>query len=337
MADIITRESLAQEREVVAWPQGFRFEEHVKLHSQGGVTVAEYVGASSFADEFYERQLYEVDAGRAEEPLLYLPIYNVIQDGNLPEVINVNTLGPFGVIFEQVLEGGEAKFVTVGEGTKSISMVQYAAALEYTKKLIMFNQTWNFALAERGFGLAFNALMNHIHLYPIISYAYAAANQTAASTDGTTLAEKYLSTIEDAIVNSRADTSNPRRGPYDLLVSTGDLFIIERALNQRIQDGANPARSSAIGMIQNVIAYDGATVSRGKLSTTYTGVTAGTGYLISKQYGAADFQSYVKQPLQAARGDGDLSRFIVEQVVYDWWGGVYCNPIAAVEEITWPS
>lgn len=336
MPNFIAKELLMKERPQAQFKPGVKLTDHIKLSNQGGLTVAEFVGAGDFASAFYERQRYEVDAGRDEEPILFNTIYNPVRDANLPEVININTLGPGGFIFEQVTEGGEVKFATVGEGAKSVTLYQYALGLEYTKKLVMFNQTWAFAPIERWVGTAYNALLNHIHFNPILTYSYAAANQTAASTKGSTLEEKYLNTLADAIVASTTDTTNPRRGPYDLLISTSDMFLIEGAMKRRVQDGIND-KLSVFSRIQNIIAYDGWSGSRGKKTVSYDGVTAGKAYLISKQYRDTDFQSYFKQDLQSERGDGDLSRFIVEQVVYDAWFGMYANPVRAVEEITWPT
>ncbi len=334
---IITKELLQKQKEVARFAEGVDLSKLVRLHDEAGRTVGEFIGAGNFASAFTTRQRYEVDAGRSEEPLLYQPLYNIVEDANLPEVISVYTLGPAGVVFEEVHEGGEVKFATVGEGSHSITIRQYGAAIEYSKKLFLFNQTWALSQIERQFGAAHNALLNHIHLAPILTATYAAANQTAANgTTGVPKEEVYLLTLEDAITNAVADTTNPRRGPYDLLVATGDLFMIERALQRRLQDGID-VQSSAVNKIRNVIAYDGWSGSRGKKSTTYAGVTKGKGYLISGQFRDADFQSYVKQGLQSQKGDGDLSRFIVEQVVYDSWFGVYANPTRAVEEITWPS
>lgn len=337
MVRFIAKELLAKQKPVAKFADGVDLRQQVRLHEQGEHTVAEFIGAASFANAFYTRQQYEVDAGRDEEPLVYQPLYSIVEDANLPEVINVNSLGPAAVIFEKVHEGGEVKFVTVGEGNHSLSIEQYAAGIEYSKKLFMFNQTWQFSAHERRFGNAHNALLNHVHLYPILSATYAAANQTAASSTGSTLIEKYLHTLEDAIVNSKTDTTNPRRGPYDLLIAGANMFTVEAALKLHIQDGANPNVSSAISMIRNVIAYDGWSGTRGKKTTTYAGVTAGKAYLVSGQYRDSDFQSWVRQGLQSQRGDGDLSRFIVEQVVYDSWFGVYANPLRATEEITWPT
>jgi len=337
MVKIITKELLGKQRPQATFKPGVDLSKEIKVREQGPLSVAEFVGAGDFAAAFYTRQQYEVDAGRDEEPILYGSIYNVVNDPNLPETLNINTLGPGGMVFEEVKEGGEVKFVTVGEGSKSVTIKQYGLGLEYTKKLFMFNQTWALAPIERWTGIAFNALMNYLHFYPILNYSYAAANQTGAySLAGLTLEELYLRTLEDAITNSVADTTHPRRGPYALLIATGQMFMVERALQRRLQDGID-VRSSAVNRIQNVIVYDGWTATRGKKTTTYPGVTSGKAYLVSKQYASTDFQSYVKQALQSQRGDGDLSRFIVEQVVYDSWFGIYSDPAAAVEEITWPT
>jgi len=337
MFKFITKELLAKQKPYASFKPGIKLAEQFRLSNDAnGHTVAEFIGAGNFAAAWVTRQRYEVDAGRDEEPSLYAPLYSTVQDANLPKIVDVATLGPAGVVFEEIQEGGEVKFVTVGEGSKTVTIKHYAAGIEYTKDLIIYNQTWAMAPIERRFGQAHNALLNHIHLYPILAYSYAAANQTAADSTGSTLEEKYLRTIENGITNSVEDTTHPRRGPYDLLISTSNMFMVERALQRRLQDGID-VQSSAVNRIRNVIVYDGWTGTRGKKSTTYPGVTAGKGYLVSGQYRDQDFQSWVKQALQSQNGDGDLSRFIIEQVIYDTYFGAYANPVAAVEELTWPT
>jgi hypothetical protein len=335
----IVKEEIAKQKPRWAFEDGFDLKSVTRAPSgdakQRGA-IAEFIGTGDLASQWMERQRYEVDAGRDEEPLLYQSIYDEIVDANLPETVTIYKIGPGGVVFEQVYEGGEAKFVSLSSSDQTVSINQYACALEYSKKMRMYNRLWDVALIERQAGIAHNALLNHLHLYPIISYSYAADNQTAASSTGTALVEKYLRTIEDAITASRTDTSNPRRGPYDLLVAVGDLFMVERALSRVPQEGVQ-LQSSAIGMIQNVIAYDGWTGTRGLKDTTYTGVTAGTAYLISKSHRYWDFQSWVKQSLEQVMGNADVSRFIEAQVVWDLHRGVYANPLRAVEEITWPT
>ena len=165
---------------------------------------------------------------------------------------------------------------------------------------------------------------------------YGASNQTAASAVGDTLAEKYLRTVENAVAHASADATNPRRGPYALLLSSANFFTMERALMRVPQEGL-AIQSSAVGRIQHLIAYDGWSGSRGKKSVSYSGVTAGKAYLINLGFREQDHQSYEKQPLQSTAADGDLSRFILENAVLDSYFGAYCNPTASTEEVTLPT
>lgn len=345
MPKVISKEMLAKDKPYAKFKDGFDLNEHIRIGQTQTMrvkgetiqqTVAEFIGTDNFSSQWYERQRYEVDAGRDQEPLLYQTIYNEIVDSNLPRSVTVNKLGPAGVVLEQILEGGEVKFMSVGGSSYAVTILHYAVGLQYNKDLMVFNELWRLAPIERQLGIAYNALRNHVHLYPIVSYSYAAANQTAASSVGSTLAEKYVSTLEDAITASKTDTSNPRRGPYDLLIPGALEFKVTNALKRRLQDGIDE-QSDAISQIQNIIVYDGWTGTRGMEETTYAGVTAGKGLLVSKQYREQDFQSFVKQGLESAMGNPDLSRFIIEQTVWDTYMGVYANPIAAVEEITWPT
>ena len=319
-----------------------KFQDGFDLKSQFRVkgNVAEFINAGDFAAAFYARQAYEVDAGRDENPQLFQPFYSIVTDSSLPETINTNILGPTGVVFLEVKEGGEVQFASVGESSKTVSLAQYAVGLAYSEKLVRFNRSWQLPIIERRFGQAHNALLNHLHLSPILTQSYGAAN----STDGTALTsflvaasmpEKYLRAFEAAITASVGDTSNPRRGPYAILCATGDLFTIERALN-RVQQQGFDLQSSAIGQIRYIVAYDGWTGTRGKKSVSYTGAAVGTAHLVHLGHKDADFQGFVQQPLRRQEQPGDMKRFNLAEVIYDTWLGVYSNPLAAVEEITLP-
>ncbi len=333
--------SVKEMRDVTGKVREFNLRDHVR--PVGGVNgvVAEFIGNDSFAKQFYERQRYEIDAGRDQEPLLYQPIYNSITDSTLPELIDIFTLGQTGVVFEKIEEGGEVKFATVSGSNKVVRIEQFAAGIEYSERLFLYNQMWQFAPIERQFGIALNALYNHIHLYPIISHTYAVANKTNGTTLTTfrqtaSMPEKYLRTIEDAIVSSQNDPKNPRRGPYVLLCNVGDQFTFERALRIVPQEDFD-VQSSAIGQIRTMIAYNGWTGYRGKIATTYAGVPSGTAYLIDLSNQMMDFQSYIKIPLRMTMGSADVSRFIMAQTIYDSHFGMFANPARAVHEITLPT
>lgn len=334
-----SRELVATKRPKRKFKQGTRLLDHIKLSPNGKHTVAEFIGTDNFAAAWYERQRYEVDAGRDEEPILYMPIYDTIEDASLPRTVTVNALGPAGVVFEEVEEGGEVKFMTVSGSTRTVTMQQWAVGLEYSEQLVLYNELFRLPVIERQVGISHNALLNHIHLNPILAASYTSDNQTAGSSTATTasqLLDEYITALEDAIVASQEDATNPRRGPYVLLIAPGDQFKVSNALKRRLQDGIN-VQSDAIAAIRDVIIYGGWTGTRGDLTTAYSGVSTGTGYLISLQYRSQDFQSFVKRSLQAAMGNPDVSRFILEQIVWDVHMGVYANPLRAVEEITWPT
>lgn len=329
----LSKSRLAKNKAKTPFPKNFQLAEMVR--PTDSKNVFEFVGSDSFGTEWNERRRYEVDAGRDMEPILYSPLYSEIRDASLPRNIPVFRLGPGGVVFEEVLEGGEVKFASVTSSEFTVALKHYGVGLEYSKDLMVYNELWNVPIVERQAGIAFNALMNHIHFNPILTATYGAANQTAGNTDGSTLTEDYMLTIEDAIVASRTDTDNPRRGPYALLVSSANELTVEKALRREVQQGL-ALQSGVLDSVQTVIAYDGWTGTRGLKSTTYSGVSSGTGYLINLGHRDQDFQSYIKQDLLQDGEQEDVSRFMM-QIVWDTYFGAYANPTAAVEEVTWPT
>lgn len=334
---IYSKDLLAVDKPKIAFPTGFRFENHVREIGAGndGGRVYEFIGTDSFGPEWTTRQRYEVDAGRVEEPILYAPLYDIVNDASLPKNISVETIGPGGVIFEEVFEGGEVKFSGVTAGEYSIPMRHWATGLEYSADLIAYNELWNVAIFERAMGIAHSSLLNHLHLSPITTATYAAANQTAANTDGDSVAENYMLTLQDAVTAAKADTTNPRRGPYVLLISSANMFTMERALTRVPQTGLE-RQSSALDMIRSVIVYDGWSGTRGHKAVTYTGVTANKAYLISQQYKGQDFRSFVKEDLNNYGTQEDISRFLTQTVWHSRYG-VYANPLRAVEEVSLPT
>jgi hypothetical protein len=334
---IYSKDLLAQDKPKINFPVGFELRDHLREVGRqvDGNRIYEFIGTDSFGAEWQSRQRFEIDAGRDEEPLLYAPIYDIVADASLPKNVDVQTMGPGGVIFEEVFEGGEVKFSGVTAGEFTVPIRHWATGLEYSKDLVIFNSLWNIAIFERAMGIAHNALLNHLHLSPITTFTYAAANQTAANTDGDSVAENYMLTLQDAVTNAKADTANPRRGPYTLLIASANMFTMERSLRRVPQTGID-VQSSAIDTIRNVIVYDGWSGTRGAKTVTYSGVTANKAYLISQQYRGQDFRSFEKQALQNEGQETDISRFLT-QSVWDSYYGVYANPLRSVEEVTLPT
>jgi hypothetical protein len=324
----------------VQFPENFKLEEFVRPVEDRPGYLGEFIGTGDFSAQWVTRQRYEVDAGRDEEPLLIDSIYNVTTDPNLPKIFDIYTLGPAGVVFEEVTEGGEVKFASIGEGSKTVRIRHYATGLKYSEDLVVYNELFRVGRLERRFGSAFNALMNHIHFSPILTANYGANNLT----DGTALtsfkatakmAEKYQRAIEAAVTAAVGDTDNPRRGPYALLISSADLYTVQRALNQVPQTSFDDG-STVAGRINRIVVYDGWSGSRGKKPVSYTGVAAGTAYLVHIGNRDEDFQSYIKTPLRMQMGNPDISRFILDETIWDTRFGVFADPTRAVEKITLP-
>ncbi len=271
--------------------------------------------------DLLRKVVLDVELGREQVQLLYQPIYDRIQDANLPRVLDAKWALTGTVIFTEHIEGEEVKFGRLQAEQGPIARIlTYTAGFEYTKEMKDFNEAFSVEILNRGIGEAYNALLNHIHLYPIISFNYQAANKTAYQGEATDPAwVRVYKTINKAL----ADAAKAKRPGTVLLASTADQANIEMALKggHQIEGTVYPAISG----IQSVIYYDGWEITVGKKSYTYDGVTAGKAYLIRPRRG---FKELLKQDLRVEATSGDLSRLIESQIVAYAYRGVY----AAIEE-----
>ena len=183
-----------------------------------------------------------------------------------------------------------------------------------------FNDSFSIELLNRAMGEAYNALLNHIHLYPILSFNYPSANKTAFQGDTSDdLWVRFYKTLNKALSDARV----AKRPGTVLLASSYDRDNIEMALKGGYQIGGTTY--PAVSGIESVIYYDGWTVQVGRRTFEYSGVTPGKAYLIRPKRG---FKELVKQDLRIEATTGDLSRLIESQIVGYAYRGVY----AAVEE-----
>lgn len=332
MAKLISREQLAKRTPSVKIPEGFELQSYMRPVDNNGRRVFEFIGTSDFPNEWQNRMWFEIEAGFNEEPILYESIYRTTVDSNLPQIVPIGIMNAAGVVFHEHFEGGESKFINVSAGEASVPIRNWAAILEYSEELVIYNQTWRLSDIERAVGIAHNARLNDLHFSPIIDFPYTAANQTPADTTGTTLNERIMNTLSNAIANATADG---RRGRYVLLTSSANALALTNVLTPVPQLGFSAQPASVINSIESIIAYDGWTGISGLREVTFDGVPIGTAYLIDiskNQYA----RSLVKQPLARKIGNADISRFLEMQVRWNVRLGVYISPEAMVEEITLP-
>lgn len=294
-------------------------------------SIQEMITTSQGSMDLLEKVRVDVEFGLAEIPLVYGPVYEAIP-GPFPGgvvQINENTLEG-RVVFLQHFEGGEVVFGTLAKGVpSSVPIAAYAAGFEWTEDMIEFDKTWDITLNNRAFGRAYNYLLNHLHLSPIIAYSYSAANQTAANATGSTDQEKTLLTFRAAY--EEAVLATKQRTPTVILANEADRFQIEDALLTPVRDSqGNPL---ARVPVETIIYYNGATVNNGLKNYVYPGVTQGKCYFI---YPKQRFKELVHHDLRIDIGPPDISRLIEGQQVGRARRGLYADIANSVEEITLP-
>jgi hypothetical protein len=294
--------------------------------------VSEMITTDQGSMDLLEKVRVDVDFGLADTPLLYQSLYEFIP-GPFPGgavQLNENTLQS-NVVFLEKFEGGEVVFGTLQKGVPATIKIQtYAAGFEWTEDMIEWDKTWEISLNNRAFGRAYNMLLNHLHLSPILGFSYTAANQTAAITTGATLQEDTLLTFQDAY--KTAVLATPQRTPSVILANEANRFQIEDALLTPVRDvQGNPLPRVPI---DTIIYYNGATVVNGAKSYAYPGVVAGKCYFIMPKMKMKEF---VHHDLRIDIGPADISRLIEGQQVGRARRGLYADINDSVEEITLPT
>jgi hypothetical protein len=302
------------------------------LEAQLKTGVSEMITTSQGSMDLLEKVRIDVEFGLAEVPLLYGPIYETIP-GPFPGgvvQINENTLQG-NVVFLEKFEAGEIIFGTIAKGVPATAPITtYAAGFEWTEDMIEFDRTWDITLNNRAFGRSYNYLLNHLHLSPIIAFTYAGDNLTAADvTAGASLQERTLRTFQSAYKTAVQDV--PQRTPSVILANEGDRFQIEDALLTPVLD--NNGRPLARVPVDAIIYYNGATVTNGIKSYTYSGVTAGTCFFI---FPKQRFKELVHHDLRVDVGPEDISRLIEGQQVGRTRRGLYADLDDSVQKLTLP-
>lgn len=274
--------------------------------------------------DLVRKVVLDVELGREQVQLLYQPIYERLQDANMPRVIDAKWALYGTVVFTEHMEGEEVKFGRLQAEYGPIARIlTYTAGFEYTREMKDFNDSFSIELLNRAMGEAYNALLNHIHLYPILSFNYPnypSANQTTFQGDtNDDLWVRFYKTLNKALSDARI----AKRPGTVLLASNYDRDNIEMALKGGYQ--ISGTTYPAVSGIESVIYYDGWSVQVGNRTVEYPGVTPGKAYLIRPKRG---FKELVKQDLRIEATAGDLSRLIESQIVGYAYRGVY----AAIEE-----
>jgi hypothetical protein len=296
-------------------------------------TVRELITTSDVDDFLTNKVEIDISIGLEDNPTLFEEIYLTRTDPNFGQFIPTTISNPaYGIIFLQKTEAGEVHFGALAGGVKGqVEIVRDASGIEYTQDMIDFNYLSQIEDVNVEFGRAWNAKRNHMTLGPIISYAYSAPNQTPADATASTYDLRVRKTIQNGLSTSRA----AKRVPTVILCNSVDSQDVQFALDLRTDAAGQPLR--ALGPFV-IIEYDGwsTVIDYGVANKTfsYPGVSSKKIYLIRPRVG---FRYFVKRDLNFQRGDGDLSRFIAQQIVGSGMHGVLADVAGSVQEVTLPS
>jgi hypothetical protein len=284
--------------------------------------ISEMLGTDSGPREFIEQVTYSAYAGRETVPLLYGAIYRTVSDPNLPKSLTEEQFGPLQAVFLQFWEGGEVKFGALGEGSeKTVKINTWTTGMEYNEDIVEFNETWRVTEIATAFGEAYNKLLNHLHLGPLVTATFTTtgggiAAQKTAQDAGT--AQEIVFDTDIATTLSNALKVLPAGSL--LLHNTADEQAIDEAVAGSMHlDGSPTIVKRKFGSMQR-LAYDGDTVTVRKKTYTYPGVTAGEAILLVPKQ---QFVEYEKHGLRVDSNNGDLTRLVLAQVVGRTRRGVF--------------
>lgn len=299
--------------------------------------IGEMMTSETSRKELVQKVVLDVELGREDVPTLYGPVYETVVDANFPKEFEAKWAQSGTVVFFEHLEGEEVKFGSLQAEEGPIARIKgYTAGFEYTKEMQIFNQTFNFEMLNKAFGEAHNAILNHLHLSPIIGFNYKVNNKTAAvyvksdGEKGTANDSHFILSMRETLRQALKDTRTAKRPGTVLLANSADKEDIEDALSSfTIQ--ATPY--SATGGITDIIYYDGWETTVSKKNYSYGGVPQGKAFLVRPKRG---FKELVKQGLQINAHTADASRLIEAQIIGDFWRGVFAAVEENVQEITLP-
>lgn len=294
-------------------------------------SVGEMITTSQGAMDLLEKVRIDIDVGLADVPLLYQPLYERI-DGPFPGgsvQIGGDVLFDANVVFLQKLEGEEVVFGTLARaGAPSfVPIATYAAGFEWTEDMMEYDQSYQVGMNARAFGRAYNYLLNHLHLSPILSATFSGANATAAVSGFGSLVANTLVGFQNAY--KTAALAVPQRVPTVILANEADRFQIEDALLTPVLD--NQGNEMRRVPVDTIIYYNGATVTNGVTAFTYPGVTQGTCYFIAPRM---RMKELVHHDLRVDVGPADISRLVEGQQVGRARRGLYTDLNNSVQKVT---
>lgn len=167
------------------------------------------------------QEIFRVIPGRGHGELFpFRPpqVVTQITGANAPSTAtaaeDTNSAGAYGIMFQEVGEGGEIKFNRVTSAEKYIRHVKYGAAIGYSNEWFSDGQMGLIEMTTEDFRSAANDKMAAIHYGAIIAAVQSGLSATAAASTGTSNTAKTINALNTATTIMR----RAKRRPDILLV-----------------------------------------------------------------------------------------------------------------------
>ncbi len=228
----------------------------------------------------------DVSIRKAGLPTIRQFIYNVTTNPNFTRQVNPTEITPIGIVFEENTGHGQAvnQGETTGGGFDTFNILIYAAGFTWDLIGELFDLTIAPERIADAVSVGENALKDNLAINPILIFNYAGVQQTAAATlSGANRQELLYLTLEDGL-DDLGDRNHPLT---DRALNVMDVVILAHPFDARhiarVAAGlpsTNERVYSSISEINRVIAYDDEIIRQRTKTTTYSGVTKGTAYMI---------------------------------------------------------
>lgn len=320
--------------------------------------VGEFLGSSAMVEELAQYVTVQIESGRDEHPLLYKSLYSTVSDAGLPRLIDSGFNMWADSVWLRHMEGQEVRFGTTrAEQGPTVPIVTYTNGFEWDEDVEVYDEGWKVAQANKSIGDSYNALLNHLHLQPILSPDYTVAtgfgNETLYQTpaSGNRL-EGIRNTLRQALYDASLKEDgfgrkHPIR-PTTILCGLSAAYEINDALNaitdvSAIGAGTNStdlflgrqsdtiSQNPSVNQLSTIIVYDGDNMQMGNLRWDYAGPAADEAWLIQPKRNMIE---YVKHDMRVdTERPSDLSRLVIAQMVARTRRGLLAVPESSVWKV----
>jgi hypothetical protein len=238
-------------------------------------------------EDLFDAIRLDLTIKKEARPTIRQFIYQELQMPNATKDVRPTELFPYGVVFEE--HNGEGKAIRQGANLggqyDTIPMKIYAAGFTWTLLAALFDRTYDLSRLSDGVALGYSAKKDDLALAPIIAGTYTGVKATAASSLGTLRQEHTYNTIMDAVddLANRTDPVTDRKITAEglvLLCSTLDARHINHIIGGLGNSTPEKYSYGPLTSITAVLGYDGEVIDMPNDTTTYSGVTSGTCFLI---------------------------------------------------------